>query len=88
MIEVVSKPLIRSKGPPKADYISNLKKIKVCIKRQADPPSPFGLWRDRSGKRSPPMDCKRSNGLQVLAELKQGAGDYITLNLKLPKIFR
>ena len=54
ILEVVSKPQVRFKGPPKADYISNLKKIKVCIKRQADPPSPSGLWRDKSGKRSPP----------------------------------
>jgi hypothetical protein len=54
IIEVVSESQIRFKGPPKADYISNLRKIKVCIKRQADPPSPFGLWRDRSEKRSPP----------------------------------
>ena len=42
------------RAPLKRDYISNLIKIKVCIKRQADPPSPFGLWRDKSGKRSPP----------------------------------
>ena len=42
-LEVVSKPQIRFKGPPKADYISNLKKIMVCIKASG-----------RSGKRSPP----------------------------------
>jgi hypothetical protein len=35
-IEVVSKFQIRFKGPAKRDYISNLKKIKVCIKRQAE----------------------------------------------------
>ena len=53
-LEVVSKPQIRFNGPAKLDYISNLKEIKVCIKAQADPPSPSGLWRDKSGKRSPP----------------------------------
>ena len=36
ILEVVSKFQIRFKGPAKRDYISNLKKIKVCIKRQAD----------------------------------------------------
>ena len=34
-LEVVSKFQIRFKGPAKRDYISNLGKIKVCIKRQA-----------------------------------------------------
>jgi hypothetical protein len=29
---MVSKPQIGFKGPAKRDYISNLKKIKVCIK--------------------------------------------------------
>ena len=34
-LEVVSKFQIRFKGPAKRDYMSNLRKIKVCIKRQA-----------------------------------------------------
>jgi hypothetical protein len=53
-LEVVSKPQIRVKGPAKQDYISDLSTLKYASMRQADPPSPSGLWRDKSGKRSPP----------------------------------
>jgi hypothetical protein len=57
LIEVVSKFQIEFKGPPKADYMSILNRLMDAssvrpIRRR--PPTGFGLWRDKSGKRSPP----------------------------------
>ena len=51
------KPQIKSKGPAKRDYMSILNRLMDAssvrpIRRR--PPTSYGLWRDTSGKRSPP----------------------------------
>ena len=63
-VEVLSKFQIRFKGSAKRDYISNLKKIKVCIKRQADRESAVRLRR-MSIYRRPVLHLNLKNKMRI-----------------------